>query len=106
MRREKGKAYDTKEFVRESRVRKITPHVAQNGHGRASALDQRTIWHPGYLVSQKKRKRVEETFGWLKTVGMLRKPRHRGTDRVGWMFTFSLAAYNLVRMRNLMEVAT
>lgn len=97
------KAYDTKAFVRESRHRNVTPHVAQNDKNRASNLDQRTIRHPGYLISQKKRKRVEEIFGWLKTVGMLRKTRHRGLDRVGWMFTFGVAAYNLVRMRNMME---
>ena len=97
------KAYDTKAFIRESRRRKVTPHVAQNNKNRRSAIDQRTTRHPGYAVSQRKRKRVEEIFGWLKTVGMLRKTRHRGVDRVGWMFTFGVAAYNLVRMRNLME---
>ncbi len=97
------KAYDTKAFIRESRRRKVTPHVAQNNKNRRSAIDERTTRHPGYAVSQRKRKRVEEIFGWLKTVGMLRKTRHRGVDRVGWMFTFGVAAYNLVRMRNLME---
>ena len=81
----------------------MTPHVTQNDQNRRSAIDQRTTRHPGYAVSQRKRKRVEEIFGWLKTVGMLRKTRHRGVDRVGWMFTFGVAAYNLVRMRNLME---
>ncbi len=98
------KAYDTRQFVSESRVRNVTPHVAQNDQGRASAIDERTTRHAGYLVSQRKRKRVEEIFGWMKTVGMLRKTRHRGVARVGWMFTFGLAVYNLVRMRNLMEV--
>ena len=97
------KAYDTRDFVRESRQRNATPHVAQNAKNRRSALDQRTLRHPGYLISQRKRKRVEEIFGWLKTVGMLRKTRHRGRDRVAWTFTFGVAAYNLVRMRNLME---
>ena len=97
------KAYDTKAFVSEVRHRNLTPHVAQNDHNRRSAIDRRTTGHPGYAISQRKRKRVEEIFGWLKTVGMLRKTRHRGVDRVGWMFTFGVAAYNLVRMRNLME---
>ena len=95
------KGYDSKEFVRESRRRLATPHVAQNDRNRRSAIDHRTTRHPGYEVSQRKRKRVEEIFGWMKTVGMLRKTRHRGVDRVGWMFTFGLAAYNLVRIRNL-----
>jgi transposase len=99
------KAYDTKEFVREARDMGVTPHVAQNIHRRgASAIDNRTTRHAGYLISQRKRKRVEEIFGWLKTVGMLRKTRHRGADRVNWIFTFGVAAYNLVRMRNMMEV--
>jgi len=97
------KAYDTKEFVRRLRLRNATPHVAQNTVGRPSAIDARTTQHPGYQVSQKKRKCVEEIFGWLKTVGMLRKTRHRGLDRVEWMFNFGLAAYNLVRMRNMMK---
>jgi transposase len=96
------KAYDTKEFVRESRSRNVTPHVAQNTTNRASAIDQRTTRHVGYLISQRKRKRVEEIFGWLKTVGVLRKTRHRGLARVAWMFTFGVAAYNLVRIRNMM----
>jgi transposase len=97
------KAYDTKEFVKQLRSLRVTPHVAQNNRSRASAIDDRTTRHAGYPISQRKRKRVEEIFGWMKTVGMLRKTRHRGTDRVGWMFTFGVAVYNLVRMRNLME---
>ena len=97
------KAYDTKDFVRQTRNMGVTPHVAQNTKNRASAIDDRTTRHAGYPISQRKRKRVEEIFGWLKTVGMLRKTRLRGTDRVGWMFTFGVAVYNLVRMRNLME---
>lgn len=97
------KAYDTKEFVKQTRSMKATPHVAQNTANRRSAVDDRTTRHAGYRTSQRKRKRVEEIFGWMKTIGMLRKTRHRGTDRVGWMFTFGLAVYNLVRMRNLME---
>jgi transposase len=97
------KAYDTREFVRQVRALAVTPHVAQNTNNRASAIDDRTTRHAGYPISQRKRKRVEEIFGWMKTVGMLRKTRHRGTDRVGWVFTFGVAVYNLVRMRNLME---
>ena len=95
------KAYDVHDFVDTLRSLHVTPHVAQNNTNRASAIDGRTTRHPGYAVSMRKRKRVEEIFGWLKTVGVLRKTRHRGTQRVGWMFTFSLAAYNLVRLRNL-----
>ena len=75
--------------------------MAQNTTHRRSAIDERTTRHPGYAISQRKRKRVEEIFGWLKTVGCLRKTRHRGVRRVGWMFTFASAAYNLVRIRNL-----
>jgi transposase len=99
------KNYDTFPFVEELRGLNVTPHVAQNNKGRRSAIDKRTTRHPGYLISQQKRKRVEEIFGWLKTVGGLRKLRHRGLDRVEWMFTFAVAAYNLVRLRNL-EPAT
>jgi hypothetical protein len=97
------KAYDTKDFVKQVRGLQVAPHVAQNKRNRASAIDDRTTRHAGYPISQRKRKRVEEIFGWLKTIGMLRKTRHRGTARVGWMFTFGVAVYNLVRMRNLME---
>jgi IS5 family transposase len=97
------KGYDTREFVREMRAMKATPHVAQN-HKRpgGSALDGRTARREGYRISQRKRKCIEEVFGWLKTVGMLRKTRHRGLFKVGWVFTFAAAAYNLVRMRNLL----
>ena len=80
----------------------ITPHVAQNDTNRKSAIDRRTTRHPGYAVSMRKRKRVEEIFGWMKTVALVRKTRHRGLERVDWMFTFAAAAYNLVRMRNLL----
>jgi hypothetical protein len=79
----------------------VTPHVAQNDRHRRSAIDKRTTRHEGYAVSQRKRKRVEEVFGWMKTVALQRKTRFRGMDRVGWMFTFAATAYNLVRMRNL-----
>jgi hypothetical protein len=96
------KNYDTKEFVQEMRDHQVTPHLALKA---TTIIDARTTRHPGYAISQQKRKRVEEIFGWLKTVGGLRKTRHRGVERVGWMFTFALAAYNLVRMRNLAAAA-
>jgi transposase len=96
------KAYDTKEFVQEMRDHQVTPHVALKA---TTIIDARTTHHPGYAISQQKRKRVEEIFGRLKTVGGLRKTRHRGVEWVGWMFTFALAAYNLVRMRNLAAAA-
>ena len=100
------KAYDTREFVQSLRALKAVPHVAQNCQGRKSAIDGRTTRHPGYAVSQHLRKRVEEIFGWRKTVGNLRKTRHRGGDRVGWKFTLTAAAYNLVRIRNLTAAAS
>jgi IS5 family transposase len=95
------KGYDTRDFVEALRLVQVTPHVAQNISNRSSAIDRRTTRHAGYGVSQWKRKRVEEIFGWLKTVGLLRKARHRGRARVNWIFIFGLAAYNLVRIRNL-----
>jgi len=96
------KNYDTQEFVGELRGMNITPHVAQNNTNRRSAVDERTTRHAGYEVSQRKRKRVEQVFGWMKMVGMLRKVKLRGIDKVGWLFTFTGAAYNLCRLRNLM----
>ena len=97
------KAYDTKDFVAECRNMQATPHVAQNiKRSGGSAIDARTTRHAGYAISQKKRKRIEESFGWLKTIALMRKVRHRGIHKVGWMFTFAAAAYNLVRMRNLL----
>jgi len=99
------KAYDTKEFVRKLRELNLTPHVAQNVcRNRHSAIDKRTTGHAGYDISQKRRKRIEEVFGWMKTIGLMRQTRHRGKERVGWMFTFAAAAYNLVRIRNLTMV--
>lgn len=99
------KNYDTQDFVRELRNMHVTPHVAQNQHARRhSAIDGRTTRHAGYEVSQRKRKRVEEIFGWLKMVGGMRKLRHRGLESVRWMFTFAMATYNLVRIRNLAAV--
>ena len=96
------KGFDTAGFIAECRHMRVTPHVAQNdGRRGGSAIDQRTTRHQGYRVSQKKRKRIEECFGWLKTIALLRKVRHRGLYKVDWMFTFACAAYNLVRLRNL-----
>ncbi len=86
------KGYDTRDCIRKLRDRNITPHVAQNDTNRRSAIDRRTTRHPGYTVSQKKRKLVEQMFGWAKTVGLMRKTRHRGTQRVDWMFIFTAAS--------------
>jgi transposase len=100
------KAYDTADFVAEMRRQGVTPHVAQNDKRRRSAIDGRTTRHAGYAVSIKKRKRIEECFGWIKTVGGMRKTNHIGTALVDWMFTLKAAAYNLARMPKLMaEVA-
>ena len=99
------KNYDTAGMVHDWRDLHVTPHVAQNDTHRRSAIDERTTRQAGYRLSQHKRKRIEEIFGWLKTVGGLRKLRHRGLERVGWMFTFAVAVYNLVRMRNLAKAA-
>lgn len=100
------KHYDTAAFAEALRERQVTPHVAQHTTRRSSAIDGRTTRHPGYAVSQQKRKRVEEVFGWLKTVGLLRKVKLRGVPRVGWLFTFAAAVYNLVRIRTLVAAAT
>jgi transposase len=97
------KAYDRARFVDECRHMGITPHVAQKSS--QSAIDARTTRHAGYAVSQVQRKRVEEIFGWMKTTGLLRKLRHRGGRLVAWIFTFTAAAYNLVRLRNLLAAA-
>lgn len=97
------KGYDTREFVTGARALGYTPHVARKA--KHSALDGRTTRHAGYAVSQRKRKLVEEVFGWGKTVGLLRKLRHRGTACVDWVFTFTCAAYNLVRLRRLLAPA-
>lgn len=96
------KAYDTEDFVNELRAMKVTPHVAQNTSGRSSVIDGRTTRHSGYAVSQRIRKRIEEAFGWIKTVASQDKTRFRG--RVGWAFTFAAAAYNLVRLPKLMAM--
>lgn len=101
------KNYDTKEFVAHLRAMGVTPHVAQypQTKTRGSAIDARTTRHAGYGVSQQKRKLVEQCFGWMKTVGLLRKLRHRGGARVNWTFIFTAAAFNLVRMRTLLTQA-
>ena len=96
------KGYDTQDFVNELRTLKVTPHVAQNTGNRRSAIDGRTTRHGGYAVSQRIRKRIEEAFGWIKTVGGQEKTRFRGVRRVGFAFTFVAAAYNLVRLPKLL----
>ena len=98
------KAYDTEDFINELRSMKVTPHVAQNTSGRSSAIDGRTTRHGGYAASQRIRKRIEEAFGWIKTIACQQKTKFRGRDRVGWAFTFAAAAYNLVRLPKLMAV--
>lgn len=96
------KLYDNATFVKNARACGVTPHVAKNEYGNVSSnIDDRTIRHKGYEMSQRRRKMVEEVFGWMKTVGLMRKTRHRGTRLVGWMFEFTAAIYNLVRMKNL-----
>ena len=97
------KNYDTQDLVKQLRQQRVTPHVAQNNTNRSSALDGRTTRHAGYAVSQRKRKRVEEIFGGMKTIGLMRKVRHRGRELVEWMFTYTAAAYNLMRMGKLVE---
>ena len=100
------KGFDTRDFVKECRHLRVTPHVAQNNKRRGgSAIDGRTTRHQGYAISQRKRKRIEECFGWLKTIALMRKLRQRGVCRVDWIFTLACAAYNLVRMRNLAATA-
>ena len=100
------KAYDAEDFINELRSMKVTPHVAQNTSGRRSAIDRRTTRHGGYAVSQRIRKRIEEAFGWIKTVAGQEKTKLRGRDRVGWAFTFAAAAYNLVRLPKLIALST
>jgi len=95
------KGYDTKDFVSELRKLKVTPHVAQNTSNRRSAIDGRTTNHPGYTVSQRIRKRIEEGFGWMKTVGRIRKTMYRGIEKIAMQLDLHAAAYNLVRMMNL-----
>jgi transposase len=100
------KGYDAYDFVEGLRDLGATPHVAQSiSRSRGSCIDRRTTRHPGYAASQIVRKRIEEAFGWFKTVGGLRKTRHRGLARVGWMFTFTAAAYNLIRLPKLLQAS-
>ena len=101
------KGYDTPDFIAGVRAQGFTPHVSPNRHRyrRRSTVDGRTTRHPGYAVSQRKRKLVEEGFGWHKSVGLLRKLHHRGRAKVGWIFAFTSAAYNLVRLRTLLATA-
>ena len=98
------KGYAKRGFVEAAREVGFTPHVAQEDHDRVKVLDGRTTRHAGYAVSQQRRKRIEEGFGWGKTIGGLRKLRHRGCPLVDWIFTFTMAAYNLVRLRTLIRV--
>jgi transposase len=99
------KNYDTADFVAGCRERSCTPHVSQNDTNRRSAIDARTTRHPGYRISTIKRKRIEEPFGWIKTVGGLRKTRHCGRELVEWFFVLTAAAYNLIRIPKLLSAA-
>jgi transposase len=99
------KGFDSADFVNELRSMNVTPHVAQNTSNRRSAIDGRTTRHGGYQVSQRIRKRIEEAFGWIKTVALQKKTRFRGIDRVGLAFTFAAAAYNLIRLPKLLAEA-
>ncbi len=96
------KGYDARDFVMELRELNVRPHLAQNTSGRRSAIDRRTTRHPGYATSQRIRKRIEEAFGWIKTVAGLRQTRFRGLARVDLAFTFAAVAYNLVRLPKLL----
>lgn len=97
------KGYDAADFVNELRSLNVRPHIAQNTSGRRSTIDRRTTRHPSYSTSQRVRKRIEEAFGWMKTIAGQRKTKFRGVDRVGWAFAFAAAAYNLVRLPKLIE---
>jgi transposase len=98
------KGFDTADFVAAMRKLKVTPHIAQNTSSRRSAIDGRTTRHPGYTVSQRIRKRIEEAFSWIKEIALQRRARHRGRERVGWQFTLSAAAYNLIRLPKLLAL--
>jgi transposase len=100
------KNYDTQELVRDLREMKVTPHVVKNNTNRRSAIDGRTTHHAGYAISQKKRKRIEESFGWMKTIGILKKVKLRGLEKVSWLFTFVAAVYSLYRLQRLEAQAT
>jgi transposase len=99
------RGYDAAEFVEELRTLNVRPHVAQNATRRRSAIDRRTTRHPGYAASKRARKRIEEAFGWMKTIAGLRQTKLRGLEKVDWAFTFAAAAYNLIRLPKLMASA-
>jgi transposase len=102
------KGYDAATWIAAVRTLRVTPHVAPNIHATkpTSAIDARTTRHPGYAVSQRKRKLVEQSFGWSKTIGLLRQLRHRGRERVAWIVSFTHTVYNLVRLRSLIGLGT
>jgi transposase len=99
------KAYDTAAFAADCRAMCVTPHVAQNTSGRSSAIEARTTRHAGYRLSQRKRKLIEEAFGWAKTIGGLARPMRRGAARMRFAFTFTMAAYDLIRLPRLLGAA-
>jgi transposase len=99
------KGYDAREFVDDLRDLNVTPHIAQNLNGRRSAIDGRTTRHPGYAISQQKRKRTEEPFGWGKTIGGLARPMLRGARKLGFKFTLAMVSYNLIRIPKLLAPA-
>ena len=96
------KGYDAAGFVKDLRAMNVTPHIAQNNTRRCSAIDGRTTRHPGYAMSQQKRKRIEEPFGWGKTIGGLARPMLRGVARLGFKFILTMTAYNLIRLPKLL----
>src|SRR5262245_43603593 len=95
------KGYDAAAFVADLRALNVTPHIAQSLNGRRSAIDGRTTRHAGYAMSQQKRKRIEEPFGWGKTIGGLARPMLRGARNLGFKFTLTMASYNLIRIPKL-----
>jgi transposase len=100
------RGFDAKDFVMELRERRLTPHIAQNTNGRRSAIDGRTTRHASYAQSQRTRKRIEEAFGWIKTIAGQARTRLRGLERVRWSFTLAAAAYNLIRLPKLIGAAS
>lgn len=99
------RGYDAADFVEALRTLVVRPHVAQNVNRRRSAIDRCTTQHAGYAASLRARKRIEEAFGWIKTVAGLRRARLRGLARVDWSFTFAFAAYNLIRLPKLLRAS-
>jgi Transposase DDE domain len=99
------KGFDTADFVADMRAFNVTPHIAQNTTGRRSAIDGRTTRHPGYEISQQKRKRVEEPFGWGKTIGGLARPMLRGVKKLDFKFIWTMAAYDLIKLPRLIGAA-